>query len=195
MPHLHHDDQTRHDGVLAAAVRLFAVNGYEGTTVPGVAKEARVGLGTLYRYYPGKQALVNGAYRHAKRELKAALLDGFVGSASPREQVHHVFSRVLGFASDDPHAFAFLELHHHEPYLDAESRAVELEVLTPILEWYLSGQARGAIADTPPQVGIALVWGALVGLIKAERAGYLSLDDTVLHEAEQAAWRAIALES
>ena len=61
MPHLHHNDQLRHDGLLTAAVKLFALHGYEGTAVPAVAREARVGLGTLYRYYPGKQALVNGA--------------------------------------------------------------------------------------------------------------------------------------
>jgi len=195
MPHLHPDDQTRHDAVLDAAVGLFSANGYAGTAVPEVAKAARVGLGTLYRYYPSKRELVNGAYRHCKRQLQQILLHEFPWQAPLREQFHEVWGRLHLFATRNPEGFAFLELHHHEPYLDDESRAVEFEVLAPIATFYVQGQAAGAIADLPPPIGISMVWGAFVGLIKSERAGYLTVTENVLNAAEAAAWKTIAKES
>jgi hypothetical protein len=39
---------------------------------------------------------------------------------------------------------------------------------------------------------MAMVWGAFVGLIKAERLGYLTLDDATLMRAGEQAWRLIA---
>jgi AcrR family transcriptional regulator len=195
MPHLHPNDETRHDVVLDAAIRLFSANGFAGTAVPEVAKAARVGLGTLYRYYPSKLDLVNGAYRHCKRQLQHVLIHEFPWHASLRDQFHALWLRLYDFASRDPEGFAFLELHHHEPYLDTESRAVEFEVLAPIAAFYLQGQAAGAIGALPAPIGISMIWGAFVGLVKSERAGYLTITDDVLIEAENAAWKTISKES
>jgi hypothetical protein len=39
---------------------------------------------------------------------------------------------------------------------------------------------------------MAFVWGAFVGLMKAERTGYLKLSDERLDAACEAAWRAFA---
>ncbi len=195
MPHLHPNDEARHDAVLEAAIVLFSANGYAGTAVPEVARAARVGLGTLYRYYPSKQELVNGAYRHCKRRLKHVLMFEFPWEAPLRAQFHEVWTRLHSFARSEPAGFAFLELHHHEPYLDAESRAVELEVLAPVGTFYLRGQAAGVLDDLPAPIGISMIWGAFVGLMKSERAGYLTITDNILEAAEVAAWKTIAKET
>src|SRR5687768_18439975 len=68
------DDKRRR--ILDAALRVFAERGYHGTAVPEVATAARVGTGTLYRYFATKEALVNEVYRDAKARLRAALIDG-----------------------------------------------------------------------------------------------------------------------
>src|SRR5678816_3665327 len=67
------DDKRRR--ILDAALGVFAAKGYHGTSVPEVADAAGVGVGTLYRYFEDKNALVNELYRDAKQRLKAALLD------------------------------------------------------------------------------------------------------------------------
>src|SRR5262245_22704102 len=60
--------------ILDAALGTFAARGYHGTSVPEVAEAAGVGVGTLYRYFADKNALVNEVYRDAKQTLKSALL-------------------------------------------------------------------------------------------------------------------------
>ena len=49
-------------------------------------------------------------------------------------------------------------------------------------------------ASTPVDILMALVWGAFVGLVKAARLGYLTLDDKRLAQAGTACWRLIAPE-
>jgi AcrR family transcriptional regulator len=43
-------------------MRLIAQRGYEATTLRDIAKEAKVSVGLLYRYFPGKQAVIIALY-------------------------------------------------------------------------------------------------------------------------------------
>ncbi len=59
----------------ALAIGLIAKRGYEATTLRDIAKEADVSVGLLYRYFPGKQAIVLALYEelsadYARRATK-----------------------------------------------------------------------------------------------------------------------------
>ena len=65
------DARRNRDKLLAAAVELFAERGTEGS-LEEVAKRAGVGIGTLYRHFPTRDALVEAAYRNEVAQLCAA---------------------------------------------------------------------------------------------------------------------------
>ena len=50
------------DHLYGTAIQMIAGRGYEATTLRDIAKEAGVSLGLLYRYFPGKQAVVLALY-------------------------------------------------------------------------------------------------------------------------------------
>src|SRR5262245_1388911 len=54
-----HDARRR---LYEAAIRLIAARGYEQATLRDIAKRARVSPGLLYRYFPGKRAVVLALY-------------------------------------------------------------------------------------------------------------------------------------
>lgn len=187
------DDKRRR--ILDAALATFSARGYHGTSVPEVAEAAGVGVGTLYRYFADKNALVNELYRDAKLRLRAALLDGLPARDFDRlDQAQSWFAelwrRLAAFARAEPAAFRFLEMQDHVEYLDAESRELELSVLAPL--WLAGKRLRDRSGGPPVDVAIALLWGAFVGLIKANRLGYLQLDERKLEQAGAAAWRIVA---
>lgn len=185
----------RRQRLLEAALKLFAERGYHGTSVPDVAKAAKVATGSVYNYFADKNDLVNQVYRDAKRQLKAALLDGLgepnLAEPSAAEQwFAEVWRRLSVFAIAEPDAFRFLEMQDHVEYLDDESRALELSVLGPL---FMAGQKFRKQSGGPSiDIAIALLWGAFVGVVKAGRLGYLKIDEKKLAEAGVAAWRLIA---
>lgn len=187
------DDKRRR--ILDAALTTFAARGYHGTSVPEVAEAAGVGVGTLYRYFADKNALVNELYRDAKARLKAALLDGLPAPDvydldNAQRWFAELWHRLARFARREPDAFRFLEMQDHVEYLDSESRALELSVLAPL--WLAGKRLHDRAGGPPVDVAIALLWGAFVGLVKADRLGYLPLDDKKLEQAGAAAWQMIA---
>jgi AcrR family transcriptional regulator len=182
----------KREAILDAALGLFAERGFHGTSVPEVARAAGVATGTIYRYFDSKEALVNVLYRHCKTTLMQRLLVDFSFTAPPREQFHVIWHRLGGFARHEPRAFAFLELHHHSSYLDHASRRLEIETLAPIAAYFETTRAAGLTKPMPPQALMAILWGALVGLVKAQGLAHLELTDELIQQTEDACWDAIA---
>jgi AcrR family transcriptional regulator len=177
--------------VLDAALELFAERGYHGTSVPSVMERAGVGGGSLYRLFESKEVLVNAVFRDAKGRLQSALHDAVPVGRPPRALFDELWARLAAFARAEPLRFRFLELQDHTPYLDGESRQLELAVLAPILLAVMDYQRRGLLrADVEPPVIMAFVWGAFVGLVKSERLGYVKLGPAAFDAARDACWRA-----
>ncbi len=62
------DAQRNRDRLLEVAVRAFSQEGPE-VTLDAIAKDAGVGIGTLYRHFPTREALVEAAYRNELARL------------------------------------------------------------------------------------------------------------------------------
>lgn len=183
------DDSALRERIEQAALRAFAERGFHGTSVPDIAKAARVGVGSIYRHFESKERLVNAVFRGAKARLRDAILLDLDLGAPPEALFSALWSRLASFERREPVAFKFLELQDHVPYLDAESREVEASVLVPVLA------AATSVGRLPPATAgllIAVVWGAFVGLTKAARLGYLRLDDEQLRRAGELCFAAVA---
>jgi len=65
------DAQLNHDRLLDAAARAFARDG-SGASLKAIAKDAGVGIGTLYRRFPTRERLTEATYRNETAKLCAA---------------------------------------------------------------------------------------------------------------------------
>src|SRR5262249_13976695 len=177
----------------AAALDLFAERGFHWTTVPDVAKKARVGAGTVYRYFASKEALVNALYQRWKHEYGRLLLTNLPINASVKGIFHELWGRMGGFARKYPKVMTFLELHHHGTYLDEKSRQAEEALLVPLRSFVRDAQKRGALKDDcAHEVLMAVVYGAFTGIVRASLTGYLDLTPKVLGNGAECVWAAIA---
>lgn len=179
------------DAIQEAALSLFAERGFHGVTVPEIAQRAKVGAGTIYRYFASKEELVNAVYRAEKQRLSEALMSGLVPERTARAVYHHFWTRAWAFARTAPTSLQFLELHHHAPYLDEKSRRLEQELFETTYLLIASAQKSQALKPIAPPLLVALVWGAFRGLVQASVEGRIEANDQVLGEVEQALWEAI----
>jgi AcrR family transcriptional regulator len=166
----------RRAAIMRAGLTLFAERGFYGTRVPDIADRARVGAGTIYRYFATKEALVNAIFQEKKRAV-GAVLDGAFDPGKPFEpQCLAVWTMLVAMVEADPVSFRFLEYHHHAAYLDATSREVASQAQRGPLDFLESAAAAGFVRqDLSPAELLSLVWGALVGFVRGaeERASML----------------------
>ncbi|HEY2506421.1 MAG TPA: TetR/AcrR family transcriptional regulator [Streptosporangiaceae bacterium] len=77
------DAQRNREQLLAAAVAAFAQEGPE-VTLESIAKAAGVGIGTLYRHFPSREALVDAAYRSELARLCDAVPELLAGQSADK---------------------------------------------------------------------------------------------------------------
>lgn len=111
--------------ILDAAARVFAVSGFAGTQVQTIADRIGVGNGTIYRYFPTKEALFLAAVQRGLTELTDAIEPLMAADADPVETVRRIVREYLMFFHRRPEmAELFIQeraafpLHHRPLYFE-----------------------------------------------------------------------------
>jgi AcrR family transcriptional regulator len=89
------DAQRNRDELLASAVRAFAGNS-DDVTLEAIARDAGVGIGTLYRHFPTREALVEAAYRNELERLCASV-DDLLSSMEPADALREWMDHFLDY--------------------------------------------------------------------------------------------------
>ncbi len=182
--------------ITSAALALFAAKGFDGTAVPEIAALAGVGTGTLYRYFPDKQGLVNALYRHWRSAFNEAVLAPMPARLTPCDQFNLYWRRVLEWYRGYFEPARFLELHAHDAYLDAESRHTARIHPTALKSFLRGGIEARMLVRAEPDVACALLIGAALGMLRREatarETGERFLSEEAIAESGAHLWRAMA---
>jgi AcrR family transcriptional regulator len=95
----------RRQEILDAARAIFFRNGFAATTMPEVARCAELAPGTLYLYFPSKDALYAELLVEGYDLLLGQLQRATRGRATPRRQAEALVDAFLGFAREHPAYF------------------------------------------------------------------------------------------
>lgn len=176
--------------ILAAAIELFAAEGYASVAVPEVAAQAGVGLGTLYQRFPSKEALGNAVFRRCKRAWAAATLDVWPEGEPPEAQFRLYWERLCAFAEAHRDMALYNERNPIGHAYDAESLALR-EELDRRSKAALDGWVRtGAVADLPFEVMAGLIHGSFQRILELPIAQRQRR--ALMAETGRAVWRALS---
>jgi AcrR family transcriptional regulator len=152
------DARRNYEKVLAAAREAFAEGG-ESTALEEIARRAGVGIGTLYRHFPNRQALLEALYVDEVEEVcrSAAQLEG----AEPWEAFSAWIERLIAYvATKKALAHELLNYLDQDAELFRVSRASLFDAGQPLLK---RAQEAGVVR---PDVTIAEVIQMVIGIAK-----------------------------
>ncbi|MDT7762400.1 MAG: hypothetical protein QOC63_1820 [Mycobacterium sp.] len=183
------DARRNRERVLEAAVRAFASDGAD-VTLEAIAKTAGVGIGTLYRHFPTRDALVEAVYRQELAHLCDAV-PGLLRSLPADEATRAWMDRFIDYMTTKRYMAGALQAviaSGGDPY--AESRARLIAAITTLLT---AGISAGTIrADVEPNdvllalSGVSLAAGAPDQREQAGRLLDLLVDGLRHHASGQA---------
>ena len=176
--------------ILRAALKLFASAGHEATTVAGIVHEAGVTLDTFYRYFASKDELARTLYGDLLRERDAYIAELPPHDASLQQRVLFLCMRMMKFAIEYPDAMQLIQRYEERFHNDDE---LEPPDTPPLLIETIELLSRARVAkDQPPLVLGALVWGAILQLLKLHRRGECRLSEALAVYAGQCCLEAIS---
>lgn len=107
------------DAILIAAARIFDRLGYDAATTNHVAELAGVSVGSLYQYFPNKDALVTALHERHGEEVATVVAAAFGTDRSTEDVVRRLAADLFALHREQPRLQALL----HGPGAFRERRA------------------------------------------------------------------------
>jgi AcrR family transcriptional regulator len=183
------DARRNRDRLLDAAVGAFTSNEAD-VTLDAIAKTAGVGIGTLYRHFPTRDALVEAAYRQELAHLCDAV-PGLLRSLPPDKATRAWMDRFIDYMTTKRYMAGALQAviaSGGNPY--AESRGRLIAAITTLLDAGISaGTLRSDVDPNDVLVALSGVSLAAGAPDQREQAGRLLdlLVDGLRHHASASA--------
>lgn len=124
--------RARVERILAAAAELFATQGYESTTTNAIAERAGTSIGSIYQFFPNKQAVLQALadrYLADLRTLIDVILDDSAEAGPLAAVVDRLIDALAAFHVGRP---AFVHVFHRtlgSPELTATADALNAAIV------------------------------------------------------------------
>ena len=97
--------EDKQQSLLRAATQTFASLGL-GAPTAKIAKQAGVAEGTLFRYFPTKDALLGAVFEHLVEEMETAITRGDDSTAPLKIRTQSLWERYIDWGIEHPDAYA-----------------------------------------------------------------------------------------
>ena len=153
---------SRRNEIIPAAIREASRHGVSGSTVRGIAAEAGVTEGAIYRHFSSKEELCQAAYCQIVAEM-AGQKQAIVRIPGPLPQKFRSWIRVTYEYFDRfPEAFAYVLLKDHDfPPEIREVAERQGRMLTGLIE---EAVAEGEIGEIDPVLAVSHFTGIMLNL-------------------------------
>jgi AcrR family transcriptional regulator len=165
--------QERREQILAAARQLFWKQGFNRTTMPEIAAAAELAPGTLYLYFPSKDALYIELLIEGYAKLLADLQSAAGSPGPPDRKAASLIDAFLRFAQTEPQYFDIIffvlqqELGgpHQALHPDQVQRLHAAEEACKGVAAGVLRHVPGQKADATLQATVEAVWSMLAGVV------------------------------
>lgn len=178
--------------ILERALELFSTKGYFNTSVHDIRKAADISIGSIYHYFPSKEAIAKAIYDdflEGLGETMTAIIDSYDSTA---QRCRVAIRRLFEIAETDPAAMEFIIHAKHRDFLPDHLAICSALPFTLMKDMVEQGIERGDIRQTDPVIASAVLFGGPIRLICLRLDGIYeeSLVDQ-LEDVWQLAWRAV----
>jgi len=148
--------EDKRNAIMAAATRVIVTHGLSAPTAK-IAQEAGISNGSLFTYFKTKADLFNQLYLELKSAMASASIDGLPAGTKIHDQLLHVWSNWMGWASSNPDKRRALALLGVSDEITPASRAAGHKTMADIAMLLEQGRANGPIRDAPTDFVVAIM--------------------------------------
>jgi AcrR family transcriptional regulator len=162
----------KHAAILAAASELFADPGYDRTSIADIARKADVAVGSVYRLFDDKRAVLAAVHDAVEDEFIAAIHEGWNAQGTLEARMTAIAAGLFATASRLSQIVMVLSEQRFDGAKSPNSKQRTVGAIAQIIE---DGIRQGVMRNTPPlptaEIGYGIVSGAMAGCFMRENAG------------------------
>ena len=119
--------------IFEIAGRLFKEKGYNNTTVDEITKEAGIGKGTFFNYFPTKEALLQDFIKQKEELVFDLLKDQLTRNISIKDKIKNILVLVAKSNEKDRELTKLFVFEHMKHYGQEERKSTSLNQLIQVI--------------------------------------------------------------
>src|SRR6476646_1302415 len=114
--------KVKREAILKSTLELIKDNGFHGTPISLIAKNSGVATGTIYHYFPSKDAIIMELHYQIKKEMVAAMFNDGNTKKEYKQQFFEGWINLCKYFINNPSSLIFTEQFNSSPYTKIVSR-------------------------------------------------------------------------
>lgn len=154
--------------ILATAAQLFAQRRFHEVRMEDIARAAKVGKGTLYRYFTDKEQLYLALLDHAAHGLRRRIDEELASADGPRARLEAMVAGILDHFDGNPYLLDLLqhaESREHSGTLESW-QAIRTGNIRRTLEIVEEGRQAGLWDIPDPETPVLMLLGGLRSVLR-----------------------------
>ena len=153
--------------IVKTAVRLFTERGFYGTPTSMIAQESGVSNGTLFRYFPTKEELINSVYYEIKGQMGKNISKGVAGEKTLEDKARRIWSNIILWGVLNSDEFLFMEQFTASPFITKLPEEEILKNYALVYEVLLEILKIGPLKDVDPEVALIMIFSTTRGVVRS----------------------------
>lgn len=173
---------------LEATLELIAEQGFHGTPMSRIAQKANIGVGTIYRYFSGKEELINELYIFIKKQMAESIMRNYSRDKPVMESFKEVLKEIICYMAAHPAELSFHEQYANSPLITQVTKEQGVQIMEPIEDLFQRARSENLMKTLPDTILFTMVTGAVFSLAKLYISKGISIREDVLAAETDAIW-------
>ncbi len=183
--------QDKRSAALRATLELIAEQGFHATPMSQIAGRANIGVGTIYRYFSGKDDLINSLYVDVKTKIARHILKNYTETGPVEACFYSMIGDTVLYFIQNPLELSFTEQYENSPLITSATREEGARISLPVTKLFKRAGQQGLLKDLPIDTLGAMISGATISLAKMYR--FKAPDSSNLEKAVNAIWDMVSM--
>lgn len=179
--------------IFDSTLALIRENGFHGTPMSLIAKNAGVAAGTIYHHFDSKDTLILELYEHVVDQMLRSLLQADAEEMDFQERFFNFFISHCLFYIEHPNALFFMEQFVNSPYNSQQPRQDSERAQGTFRHLIHHGVKHQLLKPLDARILSLLVHGAVVSAAKIHLCRKITLDHQQLHNIAAIIWDGIKI--
>ncbi|GAK60069.1 transcriptional regulator, TetR family [Candidatus Vecturithrix granuli] len=183
--------------ILEATMELVAEQGFDHTPTSQIAEKAKVGIGTIYRYFKDKDELIHEVFRYILERENLDTFKDFHPESPIRQQYIQYCTRLIDYSLQHLQEFKFIQHYFHSPYglSHRQEKIYNTKVNSadesPLIRLFEIARTQQIVKDLPSFVLGALTIGPIIWLLRDIHSGLIPYNPEMMRSVVEACWDAV----
>ncbi|MEO9021604.1 MAG: TetR/AcrR family transcriptional regulator [Ginsengibacter sp.] len=180
--------------ILKSTLRIIRTNGFQGTPISLIAKDAGVAAGTIYHYFENKDAIILELYNTIREEMLAAMFDDINEGNNFKSRFFKGWKNLCLYFIHHPEQLLFIEQYNCSPCYKAGGKSSKKIPVNKFNEFFQYGMDKGFLKKMEYNLVASVVFGGIMTTAKYHITGRYKYNDDDLCKIASIIWDGIKYE-